>query len=155
MKTKEEIKQYHKEYRKNNFEKMHQKQKEYKLKNLEKLKDYHKKYYIKNNEKINEHNKKYYIKNNEKIKQKHKIKYIKLQKFVNDIKMNEFCVICRRIFILKYMHFHHIDPNTKFMAISAMISSLYPEEKILAEIEKCEIQCMFCHRKTHCGEWDD
>lgn len=47
------------------------------------------------------------------------------------------------------LDFHHTDTERKEMTISSMISYGYSKERLLAEIEKCEILCANCHRKRH------
>jgi hypothetical protein len=47
------------------------------------------------------------------------------------------------------LEFHHIDPNKKDFNISINIRSTYSVNKILREIEKCDILCANCHRKLH------
>lgn len=44
-------------------------------------------------------------------------------------------------------HYHHIDPTKKNHDIIHMWS--YSDEKIEAEIKKCEILCEKCHRNTY------
>ena len=47
------------------------------------------------------------------------------------------------------LDFHHTDTDRKETTISSMISYGYSKERLLAEIEKCEILCANCHRKQH------
>lgn len=44
------------------------------------------------------------------------------------------------------LDFHHIDPTTKknLVSVLAWAGSM---KSLLAEIEKCEVQCANCHRK--------
>jgi len=49
------------------------------------------------------------------------------------------------------LHFHHRDPLQKDANISAMVHACYNKERILAEIEKCDVLCYSCHRKWHIG----
>jgi hypothetical protein len=49
------------------------------------------------------------------------------------------------------LDFHHCDEEKEF-CISDMINEKHSEEKILAEIAKCEVLCANCHRKEH---WQD
>lgn len=44
--------------------------------------------------------------------------------------------------------FHHIDPQGKDFNISEALTSW---ERILPEIEKCELLCSNCHREVHDG----
>ncbi len=43
--------------------------------------------------------------------------------------------------------FDHVDPSTKVKCISRLVSSCRKPEVILAEIDKCELVCVSCHRK--------
>lgn len=49
------------------------------------------------------------------------------------------------------LDFHHRDPAAKEVLISQAISKGWAWEKILAEIDKCEVLCANCHRKEHAG----
>jgi hypothetical protein len=74
-------KEYKKEYREKNKEKIKEQNKQYQLKNKEKLALYDKQYYLKNKEKIKEkkalYDKQYYLKNKEKMKEN--VKQYRLQ----------------------------------------------------------------------------
>ena len=50
------------------------------------------------------------------------------------------------------LEFHHIDPKTKLLPISTMISLKKPKIEVLKEIEKCVLLCSNCHRKLHYEE---
>lgn len=43
--------------------------------------------------------------------------------------------------------FHHRDPNEKEEGVTRMIS--FGRQKLLAEIEKCDVLCSNCHLKLH------
>lgn len=45
------------------------------------------------------------------------------------------------------LDFDHIDKNTKFKSVSQMLCGHYCWERILEEIQKCEIRCANCHRR--------
>lgn len=47
------------------------------------------------------------------------------------------------------LDFHHKNPNEKDFNISINIGSTYSINKILNEIEKCDVLCANCHRKLH------
>lgn len=47
--------------------------------------------------------------------------------------------------------FHHRDSSDKFMKVSDMVCFAYKVERILEEIEKCDVMCANCHRKYHHG----
>lgn len=47
------------------------------------------------------------------------------------------------------LQFHHVDPVEKEMGVGSMISRGYPPERILEEVELCDVLCANCHRKEH------
>lgn len=47
------------------------------------------------------------------------------------------------------LDFHHKEGFEKDEIVSELVCEGYSEEKILAEIEKCEVICSNCHRKLH------
>lgn len=47
----------------------------------------------------------------------------------------------------KDLHFHHKDPKQKSFTITNKNS--YSLEKILPELQKCELRCVICHRNIH------
>ncbi len=49
------------------------------------------------------------------------------------------------------LDFHHSNPNEKEYGVGAMAKD-FAWDKVLAEIEKCEILCANCHRKEHNAE---
>jgi hypothetical protein len=48
--------------------------------------------------------------------------------------------------------FHHIDPSTKEFSLSEMSDKKFSKERVLKELDKCEILCANCHRKHHFEE---
>lgn len=46
------------------------------------------------------------------------------------------------------LDFHHTDKDDKDFSISAVVKD-YSWDRILEEIEKCEVLCANCHRKEH------
>lgn len=45
------------------------------------------------------------------------------------------------------LEFDHIESKNKDAAVSTMVSTLKSWERILEEIEKCEVRCANCHRR--------
>ena len=45
------------------------------------------------------------------------------------------------------LEFDHRDSTTKLRAVAQMIEARYAWDKILAEIEKCDVRCANCHRR--------
>jgi hypothetical protein len=47
------------------------------------------------------------------------------------------------------LDFHHRDPNEKDFLLSSAARNGWGKERILREIEKCDVICSNCHRKEH------
>ena len=45
------------------------------------------------------------------------------------------------------LEFDHRDPSEKVCNISRMVSDMKPLEAIFAEIQKCDVRCVACHRR--------
>ena len=45
------------------------------------------------------------------------------------------------------LEFDHRDTATKFRAVAQMIEARYAWDRILEEIEKCDVRCANCHRR--------
>lgn len=56
------------------------------------------------------------------------------------------CVDCGEIDV-RCLEFDHRDRTTKLAAVSQMIARQFSWEKIMAEIDKCDVRCSNCHRK--------
>jgi len=56
------------------------------------------------------------------------------------------CVDCGETAI-ECLEFDHIDPRTKVSHVSELARKGYTWSKVLAEIVKCEVRCLNCHRK--------
>lgn len=55
------------------------------------------------------------------------------------------CADCGGTFPPECMDFDHVDPSTKSFCVGKGPAS-YGRERVLAEIEKCELVCANCHR---------
>lgn len=67
------------------------------------------------------------------------------QQFICDYLLNHPCVDCDESDII-VLDFDHKNQKTKTIEISKMISN-YSWERILEEIEKCDVRCANCHRR--------
>ncbi len=86
-------------------------------------------------------NKEYYLKKTKKRSDKLNLEILVfIRKYLSDNP----CVDCGEsdIIVLEFDHF-----RDKFMAVSSMVSSRYPFEKIKEEISKCNVRCANCHRR--------
>jgi len=45
------------------------------------------------------------------------------------------------------LDFHHRDPSHKIFSVAFLASQGYSIDRIMAEIEKCDLLCANCHRK--------
>lgn len=56
------------------------------------------------------------------------------------------CVDCAETDV-RCLEFDHRDRTTKLGNVSAMIARQFAWDKIMAEIDKCDVRCSNCHRK--------
>lgn len=63
---------------------------------------------------------------------------------INNLK-NVPCSICKSIYPEYNMHFDHINPKNKQRNISQLKSASV--ERLMAEIDKCQVLCALCHRR--------
>lgn len=57
------------------------------------------------------------------------------------------CKRCQQVYHQAVYEFHHIDPSTKDRDPSKMLSLTW--DKLVAELDKCDLLCANCHRITH------
>lgn len=69
-------------------------------------------------------------------------------KWIQDIKRDRPCLDCGKIFLPYCMDFDHVpERGKKIKSISRMVKENAPKERILQEIEKCDLVCVLCHNK--------
>ena len=98
-----------------------------------KNKEYQKKYY--------QANKEYYIRKAAEKKEAMRIWFNDLKSFLKCSNCPENNAIC--------LDFHHRDPKKKEIGLSAVVQQGWSENRILKEIEKCDVLCSNCHKKLH------
>jgi hypothetical protein len=49
------------------------------------------------------------------------------------------------------LDFHHRNPKEKEDLVCKMVTTGCSEQKILEEMDKCDVVCANCHRKLHCN----
>lgn len=88
----------------------------------------------------------WYIRNKERILKNQRIRKRERFAWIADIKRQRGCDMCgeREPCCLNY---HHI--RNKIKNISILVSEIASKERILKEIEKCQLLCSNCHRNTH------
>jgi hypothetical protein len=69
------------------------------------------------------------------------------KKLIQEYLKTHCCIKCG-IQDIRVLDFHHKDPNKKEHCISKML--LIKQQRLLEEINKCEILCANCHRIEHC-----
>ena len=74
-----------------------------------------------------------------------------LLEFVNSLK-NKPCADCGICFPTFVMDFDHRDKSTKEGSIARAIRDMWSKQKILKEMEKCDLVCANCHRIRTYGE---
>lgn len=63
------------------------------------------------------------------------------------------CTDCGGSFPYFVMDFDHRDPATKFLDVSLMVKRMFAWDKVLAEVAKCDLVCVRCHRlRTYHGD---
>ena len=60
------------------------------------------------------------------------------------MKLGGICVECRGS---KGLEFHHLDPDTKVIAVTVLFSK-YSQAEIDRELDKCILLCQDCHAKV-------
>ena len=89
-------------------------------------------------------NKQYYLNKNKKRK-------LEIRLLIDDIKDKSSCQQCEESHPAA-LDFHHRDMAEKDMEVSRLSNSGWSKERILKEIQKCDILCANCHRKLHYRE---
>lgn len=51
--------------------------------------------------------------------------------------------------------FHHVDAETKTLAVNEMVTMGYSKEAIRDEVEQCDLLCANCHAREHIDPVDD
>ena len=83
--------------------------------------------------------------NKEAILKQQKERIAKRIKYTQDLKSNTPCMDCKQSYPYYVMDFDHRDPTQKVAHIQKMCTSA-SWERLLQEIDKCDIVCANCHR---------
>ena len=158
----ERKREYSKEYRRKNPEKIREYKKEYLRKNPEEIREYNKRYRTPNSEKIREYQKLYYIQNPERNKEWFKNNPEKVEQYNKNrkkasvlrvLKFGEYkvligCSICGYSKCPEALEFHHPNQNKEL----GVTSRNFLSDEGKKEIEKCILVCANCHREIHWRE---
>ncbi|MCX6754595.1 MAG: hypothetical protein NTU81_02075 [Candidatus Nomurabacteria bacterium] len=76
-----------------------------------------------------------------------------MHNFVKEYLLNNPCVDCAESDITVLEFDHSKNKGIKFKAVSSLMKSRYPLEKVKEEIKKCEVRCANCHRRKTAVEF--
>jgi hypothetical protein len=80
-------------------------------------------------------------------KEQRKLYIQQRREWFNELKKTLKCIKCGENHP-SCLEFHHRDPKQKEFGIAAFVNTSN-KEKVLKEIEKCDVLCANCHRKHH------
>ena len=65
------------------------------------------------------------------------------------------CSRCGYDKCLSSLAFHHRNPEEKEFNLTSRELGMYKEERLLNEVNKCDLLCHNCHTELHNPEWED
>ena len=71
--------------------------------------------------------------------------------WMNSLKEGIPCIDCGRIYPTYVMEWDHLPDSVKSLVLSDARRAAFSKERILAELEKCELLCANCHRERTFG----
>jgi hypothetical protein len=74
-----------------------------------------------------------------------------INRYIRKYKETHPCVDCGETAI-ELLEFDHIDPSTKKFSVSNYRHNTTKFDNVVAEIDKCEMRCVRCHRKRTLAE---
>lgn len=101
-----------------------------------------------NIEKIRKSRREWYYRNKGKQRVYKNKRDLEIRDWFKDLKSSLKCNRCSEQDVCT-LDFHHIDPAKKDRAVGQTFANGWSKERILKEIEKCEVLCSNCHRKEH------
>jgi len=81
----------------------------------------------------------------------HTDKKKRLISMVDEYKTSRGCAVCGES-RSECLVFHHRNPEDKVDSISNVLVNHWPEDKLIVEMEKCDVLCANCHKKLHWKE---
>jgi hypothetical protein len=94
--------------------------------------------------------KQHYEENSISLKEKKRLYIQQRREWFNEFKKTLKCIKCGENHIA-CLDFHHRDPKQKEFSIAGAVSHSN-KEKVIKELEKCDVLCANCHRKHHYEE---
>jgi len=95
-----------------------------------------------------EYQAKWYSQNKEKRIAQVKERQIIMRERFQEYKTTLECILCGENHPA-CLEFHHRDPTTKDVNLSEAYTRGWGWERIMKEVEKCDVLCANCHRKEH------
>jgi L-lysine 2,3-aminomutase len=102
----------------------------------------------KNVEKVRASRRLWYSRNSERAKEKVTARKRELDQWFAEYKKTLKCSLCPEDHPAA-LDFHHLDPSKKELSVTVAVSHGWSRERLLKEIEKCQVLCSNCHRKLH------
>lgn len=99
---------------------------------------------------VRNRSKQHYEENEISLKEKRKLYVQQRREWFNEFKKTLKCIKCGENHIA-CLDFHHRDPKQKEFSIAGAVSHSN-KEKVIKELEKCDVLCANCHRKHHYEE---
>jgi len=99
-------------------------------------------------EKLRAYRRKWYANNKTHAKEKLKSNRAQIKEWFDELKQGLSCKQCSENHPA-CLDFHHKDSNSKEINVSLAVHECWSKERIMKEIEKCEVLCSNCHRKLH------
>lgn len=99
-------------------------------------------------EKLRAYRRKWYAENAERAKSAIYLRRAEVKSWYDELKATMACANCGENHPA-VLDFHHRGDQTKDLAVSQAINNGWSKDRILAEIEKCDVLCSNCHRIVH------
>jgi hypothetical protein len=101
-----------------------------------------------NKERIAAHSRAYYQRNKEACKAASRKRKLRAAEWLKNYKATLSCIRCGENHPA-CLQFHHRNPNEKKADLGLAVGNGWNIERIMKEIEKCDVLCANCHLKEH------
>ncbi len=95
----------------------------------------------------------WYRQHSEQVQARNKEQWRKLHQWYEELKATLSCQQCGENHPATLV-FHHRDPSVKESSIGTAVHGGWSIERILKEMEKCDVFCTNCHMRLHKRGWD-
>jgi hypothetical protein len=94
----------------------------------------------------------HYLKNKSVVMERQRTKRQRLREGIDAYKLARGCDRCGYDRCAAALEVHHPDPSVKEISVSRAMRANANLEKIVAEMNRCELLCANCHREHHYSE---